>query len=231
VQVEGPVLDPALKSFVGCFEMPLRHGMTMGELATMMNAANSTKARLRVIKMRGWQRGDWFDSTGLQWVDPSPNMRSLNAALLYPGIGMLEHATVYSVGRGTDAPFEQIGAAWIKGRQLAEYLNTREIPGVRVYPTRLHPTASNYAGKTIEGVCFVITDRDAFRPVRLGLEVGSALSRLFSGQMNFLANQRLVGSTTVLQQMEKGEDPAVIEQGLAAGLEQFRRRREDSLLY
>jgi uncharacterized protein YbbC (DUF1343 family)/CubicO group peptidase (beta-lactamase class C family) len=231
LQVEGPILDPAFKSFIGCFEMPLRHGMTMGELATMMNASMAPKAKLRVIKMRGWQRGDWFDSTGLQWIDPSPNMRSLNAALLYPGIGMLEHATVYSVGRGTDAPFEQVGASWIKGQPLAEYLNTREIPGVRVYPTRLHPTVSNFAGKTIEGVRFVITDREAFRPVRFGLEVGSALSKLFPGQMTWAANQRLVGSKTVLAQMEKGEDPAVIEQGFAAALEQFRRRREESLLY
>jgi uncharacterized protein YbbC (DUF1343 family) len=231
IQVEGPVLDPALQSFVGCIEMPLRHGMTMGELATMINASSATKAKLRVIKMRGWQRGDWFDATGLQWIDPSPNMRSLNAALLYRGVGMLELATVYSVGRGTDAPFEQIGASWIKGQQLADYLNGRNLPGIRVYPTQLRPSASNFAGKVIEGVRFVITDRDAFRPVRFGLEIGSAIGKLFPKQMNWPVNLKLVGNVQVLQQMEAGADPAAIERSFATGLEQFRRRREAFLLY
>jgi uncharacterized protein YbbC (DUF1343 family) len=231
LQVEGPMLDPALKSFVGCIEMPLRHGMTMGELATMVNASLNPKAKLTVVKMRGWQRGDWFDSTGLQWINPSPNMRSLNAALLYPGIGMLEAATVYSVGRGTDAPFEQVGASWIKGQQLAEYLNSRDIPGVRVYATRLHPESSNFAGKTVDGIRFVITDRDTFRPVRFGLEVGSAMAKLFPRHMNWTINQKLVGDPRVLQQLEAGTDPAMIEQNYAAGLEQFLKRRAAFLLY
>ena len=191
--MEGPILDPSLKSFVGCFELPVRHGMTIGRDRDHDELQLSQKANLKVVKMRGWQRSDWFDSTGLQWIDPSPNMRSLNAALLYPGIGMLEGGKVYSVGRGTDAPFEQIGAAWMKGQQLADYLNSRNIPGVRVYATRLHPHASNFAGKTIEGVRFVITDRDAFDSVRFGLEVGSAIGKLFPGQMDWAANEKLLG--------------------------------------
>ena len=231
IQVEGPVLDPSLKSFIGCFELPVRHGMTLGELATMINDASVTKAKLEVIKMRGWQRSDWFDATGLQWVDPSPNMRSLNAALLYPGIGMLEGAKVYSVGRGTDAPFEQIGADWIKGQQLAEYLNNRQIAGVRVYATRLRPTSSNFSGKEIEGIRFVITDRDAFNSVRLGLEVGSALSKLFPGQMTWQTNEKLTGDRNVLKMMEAGDDPIKIEQKYYADLQQFRQRRSQFLLY
>jgi uncharacterized protein YbbC (DUF1343 family) len=205
--------------------------MTIGELATMMNSANEPKAKLQVVKMRGWQRSDWFDATGLQWIDPSPNMRSLNAALLYPGIGMLEGGKVYSVGRGTDAPFEQVGAEWMKGQQLAEYLNNRQIPGIRVYATRLRPTASNFAGKEIEGVRFVITDRNAFNSVRFGLELGSALAKLFPGQMNWQADEKLLGDRSVLKMLESGDDPGRIEQKYYADLQQFRQRRSQFLLY
>lgn len=231
MQVEGPILDPALKSFIGCFELPLRHGMTMGEIATMINASSDRKANLKVVKMRGWMRSDWFDSTGLHWINPSPNMRSLNAAILYPGIGMLEGGKVYSVGRGTDAPFEQIGAEWMNGQELAGYLNGREIPGVRVYPTRLHPSTSNFEGKTIDGVRFVITDRDNFNSVRFGLELGAGIAKLFPGKMNWTANEKLLGDRTVLQQLEQGGDAAAIEQQFASGLEQFRQRRSGFLLY
>ena len=231
IQVEGPILEPDLKSFIGCFEMPVRHGMTMGEIATMINAASDVKAKLRVVKMRGWQRSDWFDSTGLQWIDPSPNMRSLNAALLYPGIGMLEGGKVYSVGRGTDAPFEQVGAAWVRGPVLAEYLNSRDIPGIRVYPTQLRPASSNFSGQTIDGVRFVITDRDAFPSVRFGLELGAAISKLFPKQMNWTANEKLLGDRKVLKQLEAAEDPALIEQQYAADILGFQDLRSRFLLY
>ena len=231
LRVEGPPLEPEMKSFIGCIDMPLRHGMTIGELAMMVNATQQQKANLTVVKMRNWHRDDWFDSTGLTWVDPSPNMRSLNAALLYPGIGMLEHAKMYSVGRGTDAPFEQVGADWIEGRKLAAYLNERRVPGVRVYATILRPTASNYQGKTIEGVRFVITDRDAFSSTRFGLELGAALAKLFPGKMNWAANEKLAGGTKVLAALEAGEDPARIEQNFAAETESFRSKRAEFLLY
>ena len=128
-RVEGPILDKDLASFIGCYDMPLRHGLTFGELATLANAERHWGADLHVVKMTNWLRGDWFDATTLSWIDPSPNMRSLNAALLYPGIAMLEASINYSVGRGTDAPFEQIGADWIKGAALATLLNSRFIPG------------------------------------------------------------------------------------------------------
>ena len=231
VQVEGPILDPALNSFVGCFEMPLRHGMTIGELAQMMNAEANPKADLRVIRMQGWQRTDWFDSTGLKWIDPSPNMRSLNAALLYPGIGMLEYTKVYSVGRGTDAPFEQVGAAWMDGQKLAAYLNERDIPGIRVYATTLRPTASNFSGQTIGGVRFVITDREAFNSVRFGLELGAAIAKLFPGQMDWKVNEKLVGSPAVVGALEAGEEPAAIERRFAAETQAFRLKRAGFLLY
>jgi uncharacterized protein YbbC (DUF1343 family) len=231
LRVEGPPLEPGMRSFIGCIDMPLRHGMTIGELAMMVNSGQQPKANLRVVKMKNWHRDDWFDSTGLTWVDPSPNMRSLNAALLYPGIGMLEHTKDYSVGRGTDAPFEQIGAEWIDGRKLAIYLNERRVPGIRVYPTMFRPTASNYQGKKIQGVRFVITDRDAFSSTRFGLELGVALAKLFPGKMNWAANEKLAGGKNVLAAVEAGEDPTRIEQHFAAETESFRLRRAEFLLY
>jgi uncharacterized protein YbbC (DUF1343 family) len=231
VAVEGPPLDPDLKSFVGCIDMPLRHGMTVGELASMVNTSLQPPAKLRIVKMQNWARADWFDSTGLLWVNPSPNMRSLNAALLYPGVAMLEAAKVYSVGRGTDAPFEQVGADWIRGRELAAYLNSRGVPGLRVYPTILEPAASNFAGEKIEGVRFVITDRDAFPSTRFGLELGCALAKLYPGKMTWTANEKLVGSRSVLMALEAAEDPSRIEQLYATEVQSFRERRRQFLLY
>jgi len=153
VRVEGPLLDSANESFVGYFGgLPVRHGMTMGELAKLFNSERKIGASLTVIPMEDWNRGDWFEATDLPWVNPSPNMRSLKAAILYPGIGMLEYAKL-SVGRGTDSPFEQIGADFIGGRELASYLNKRQVTGVRVYPTSFTPAASNFKG------CLLYTSR------------------------------------------------------------------------
>ena len=231
VHVEGPILDRDLESFVGCFELPLRHGMTLGEIARMINGERRLNTDLQVVKMTGWQRGDWLDATQLVWVDPSPNMRSLNAALLYNGVAMLEASKNYSVGRGTDAPFEQIGADWIHGSVLAAYLNTRYIPGVRVYPTRFQPSGSNLAGKPIEGVRFVITDREAFNSVRLGMEIGAALEKLYPGKIPWDVNRYLIGSRETIVALRSGEDPKAIEAKQEEGLREFLARREKYLLY
>jgi uncharacterized protein YbbC (DUF1343 family)/CubicO group peptidase (beta-lactamase class C family) len=205
--IEGPGLDPDLHSFVGCYNMPLRHGMTFGELATMANSEQHFGTDLHVIKMKNWQRGDWFDATTLGWVNPSPNMRSLNAATLYPGIAMLEYDTNYSVGRGTDAPFEQVGADWIQGPVLADYLNKRYVPGVRVYPTRFTPTSSNFAGKEIEGVRFVVTDRESFDSTRLGLELAAGLQSLYPGKIDFEKCRLLIGSRAMIEKLKQGIPP------------------------
>lgn len=231
VYVEGPMLEPELESFVGCLSLPLRHGMTLGEIAEMANAERRIGADLHVIPMKGWQRGDWFDSTGLVWINPSPNLRSLNAALLYPGLAMLERSENYSVGRGTDSPFEQIGADWIDGRRLARYLNERKIPGVRVYPTRFRPTASRFAGQWIEGVRFVITDREALDSTGLGLEIAAALAKLFPGRLRLDSNERLIGSRAVISALERGEDPRTIQESFRDALEQFQQRRRSYLRY
>jgi len=189
------------------------------------------EAALNVVPMQNWNRGDWFDATGLPWVDPSPNMRSLNAATLYPGLGMIEYSRNLSVGRGTDAPFEQVGADFIVGRDLAAYLNSRHIPGVRVYPTSFTPTASNFKGVKIEGVRFVITNRDVFDATRLGLELAGALQHLYPGKIDFAASRTLIGSDDVVRRLAAGEDPRVIQQSFQDALQSFAQVREKYLLY
>jgi uncharacterized protein YbbC (DUF1343 family) len=229
--VEGPMLDPDLESFTGCFEIPVRHGMTLGELAAMANGERKLGADLHVVPMRGWSRGDWFDSTGLAWVDPSPNMRSLNAALLYPGLALLEASKNYSVGRGTDSPFELLGADWIHGPELASFLNGRYIPGVRVYAVRFRPSASNFSGKTIEGVRFVLTNRDAFDSTRLGLEVAYALGKLYPGKIAWQDNRFLIGNHEVLKAIEDGADPRSVLEEMQDSRARFIERRDKYLLY
>ena len=159
--------------------MPIRHGMTLGELAKLFNAENKIGADLTVVAMKNWRRDDWFDDTALPWVNPSPNMRNMNEAALYTGIGAIE-GTNLSVGRGTDTPFEHVGAPWIDGVQLADALNARAIPGVRFYPVRFTPASSKYANEECQGVFIIVTDRAALRPVRVGVEIASALTPALS---------------------------------------------------
>jgi uncharacterized protein YbbC (DUF1343 family) len=230
-RIEGPMIDKDLQSFVGCYDMPLRHGMTFGELANMANSEQQWGADLHVVHMKNWQRGDWFDSGSLTWVNPSPNMRSLNAALLYPGVGMLEYNTNYSVGRGTDAPFEQIGADWIQGRALAAALNAQFIPGVRVYPTKFQPTASNFSGQTIEGVRFVITDRESFDSTRLGVEIAVALRTLYPGKIDFDKCKNLIGSRETINALAQGKEAIDIWTAAQADAIKFAERRKQFLLY
>jgi uncharacterized protein YbbC (DUF1343 family)/CubicO group peptidase (beta-lactamase class C family) len=222
VHVEGPLLDRDQLSFVGYFPLPLRHGMTMGELAGLFNGENHIGANLTVVPMKDWHRGDWFDAGDLPWINPSPNMRSLNAALLYPGVAMLEYAKNYSVGRGTDAPFEQIGAEFIHGPELAAYLNRRRIPGVRVYATRFQ------AG---EGVRFVIVNREALDSARLGLEIAAALQKLYPGKIDFGVGKKLIGSAEVIRALGAGDDPREIQQKMADSVAAFVKLREKYLIY
>jgi uncharacterized protein YbbC (DUF1343 family) len=231
VHVEGPLLDSASLSYVGYFPMPVRHGMTMGELAQLFNGENHIGADLKVIPMKDWQRGDWFDTGGQPWINPSPNMRSLKAALLYPGVAMLEYSKNYSVGRGTDAPFEHIGASFIRGPELADYLNRRRIPGVRAYATRFRPTSSSFAGATVEGVRFVVTNRDDLDATRLGLEIAAALQKLYPGKIDFEANLKLIGSAEVVRELAAGDDPRDIQEKMADSVAAFLKVREKYLLY
>lgn len=231
VHVEGPVMDPENESFVGYFPMPVRHGMTMGEMARMINGERKLGANLEVVEMKGWERGDWFDSTGLRWSNPSPNMRSLNAAILYPGVALLEASKNYSVGRGTDAPFEWIGAPFLSGLELSRYLNERKIPGIRTYAVKFRPESSNLAGAEIPGVRFVITDREQVDAGRLGLELAAALQKLYPDKIDFETNRRLIGSSQAITALKAGDDPRSILQAEQDRIDAFLATRAKYLIY
>ena len=231
VQIEGPALDASAVGFTGYFPaMPIRHGMTMGELAQLFNGENKIGADLTVIKMKNWKRDEWFDETALPWVNPSPNMRNLNEATLYPGIGAIEGTNI-SVGRGTDTPFEQVGAPFIDGVQLAQELNARKLSGIRFYPVAFTPSTSKYANELCQGVFLVVTDRQALRPVRVGLEIASALRRLYGDKYDIDSGLRLFGSKDTFERLKSGEDPARIATSWGASEAKWRALRAKYLLY
>jgi uncharacterized protein YbbC (DUF1343 family) len=231
VAVEGPLLDEESIGFTGYLSMPIRHGLTLGELARVFNAEKRLQVDLTVVAAANWERGAWFDETGLPWTNPSPNMRNLLQATLYPGVGALEMANV-SVGRGTDSPFEQIGAPWIDGVALAGELNRRGLPGVRFYPIAFTPDeGARFGGTRCSGVFMVITDREILRPVRTGVEIASALLRLHGAQFEIDRTARLLGSRDTIGRLKAGEDPASIARTWAAGEADWRRRRAAHLLY
>jgi uncharacterized protein YbbC (DUF1343 family)/CubicO group peptidase (beta-lactamase class C family) len=228
--VEGPLADEALLSFIAYMPMPIRHGMTMGELAQLFNSERKIGADLAVVAMDGWRRDQWFDQTGLAWINPSPNMRNLNQATLYPGIGAIEYANI-SVGRGTDQPFEQIGAPWIDGPRLADALNARGLAGIRFYPVQFTPTSSVHAGQRCQGVFMVVTNREQLQPTRVGIEIASALYRLHGDQFDVKTSERLVGTPTALARARAGDDPVAIVASWAGAEAAWRRLRAKYLLY
>ena len=228
--VQGPLSDPGKENFNAYHAVPVRHGMTMGELAQMFNAERHIDAKLKVVPMEGWMRGDWFDSTGLTWINPSPNLRSPTAATLYPGVGLVEGANI-SVGRGTDTPFELLGAPWIKGRELATYLNARNISGVRFVPTEFTPAASNYSGQKCSGVNFVLLDRNSLDAPELGIELAAALHKLYPDQFRLDKIDELLVNRSVLDALEKGEDPRRIAQDWQESLDKFMQIRQKYLIY
>jgi uncharacterized protein YbbC (DUF1343 family) len=230
IQIEGPTLDQKFIGFTGYFPMPIRHGLTLGELALLFNAENDIAVQLTVVKMKGWRRRYWFDETGLPWVNPSPNMQSLIEATLYPGIGAIE-GTRISVGRGTGTPFEQIGSPWIDGVQLAASLNAIGLAGVRFYPVSFTPQSSKFAGRKCRGAFILVTDRQALRPVRLGLEVASILHRLYPDDYRLGEEENLLGSESALIQILAGEDPAGIVKTWQADEKHWRQLRRRYLLY
>ncbi|HEY3972573.1 MAG TPA: serine hydrolase [Candidatus Sulfotelmatobacter sp.] len=228
--VQGPVSDAGHENFTDYWVVPVRPGMTMGELARMFNAERNINAKLTVVPMEGWQRGDWFDSTGLVWVNPSPNLRSVYEASLYPGVAIVEYTNV-SVGRGTDTPFELLGAPWVKGKELAAYLNGRGIAGVRFVPVTFTPTSSNYAGKLCEGVNFVVTDRNGFDASELGIELAAALRKLYPADYKIDRLPELLMNQSVYDALLAGQDPRRIAQDWQEGLQAFMKIREKYLIY
>ncbi|MEO0248755.1 MAG: DUF1343 domain-containing protein, partial [candidate division WOR-3 bacterium] len=205
-------------------------GMTVGALAQLFNAERKLGVELHVVKMEGWRRDFWFDSTGLEWINPSPNMRSLVAAALYPGVCLLE-TTNLSVGRGTDRPFELIGAPWLDGRRLAEELNKRNIPGARFVPVRFRPESSKFAGEACSGVSIIVIDRAALKPVRLGIEIAVALRRLHPETWKIEDYGRLLVNRKTLEMLKSGEEAEAIERSWQVPLDEFRQIRQKYLLY
>jgi uncharacterized protein YbbC (DUF1343 family) len=228
--IEGPMLDPGRTSFVGYFPMPVRYAMTLGELARMFNTENKIGSDLLVIAMKSWHRRETYDQTGLAWIPPSPNLRTLNAAFLYPGIEILQAGGI-SVGRGTDTPFEIFGAPWIQADVLAADLNRRNIPGVSFAPADFTPDDALYKGEACHGARITITDRAALRSMRMGMEIADALQRLYPEHFQLEKIITLLGSQATLEGLKRGDPPALIVAGWSDGLSQFPRTRAKYLLY
>ncbi len=228
--VEGPLADEDKLSFIAAHTTPVRYGLTIGELGMMMNAERKIGADLRVIKMEGWSRSMWFDETGQTWINPSPNMRSLTEATLYPGIGLLETTNV-SVGRGTDTPFEVVGAPWINGRNLAGYLNARNMSGVRFVPITFKPNASVFKDEQLGGINIIITDRNAFNSVRTGIEIAEALRELYPSDWQVDKYGGLLANLQIFERVRRGDPPEASNELIAVKIAEFLRRRAPFLLY
>jgi len=229
-RVEGPVMDADLKSFTGYFPLPVRHGMTLGELARMFNAEHKIGARLTVIPMQAYRREMWFDETGIAWVNPSPNLRSLTQAIFYPGVALAEASNV-SVGRGTESPFELLGAPWVQAEVLAGYLRGLQVPAVEFEPASFKPASSRFKGEVCHGVRLILNDRDRLEAVQLGIEVLCALQRLYPGRFEIDKALGLVGSRAALQAIKEGLDSEAIAASWQPQLDEFLKRRESYLLY
>jgi len=246
VAVQGPVSDAGLESYINYMPVPIRHGLTLGELARYMNgerrlpSATSANVQvplnaiLTVVAMQDWKRSQYFDDTQLPWTNPSPNLRNLTAAVLYPGLGLMDSTNV-SVGRGTAKPFEQIGAPYIDGSALAGYLTKRKIPGVRFAATSfpVDEDSNHYPshGKTIPGIALTLTDRKALNAPELGVEIISALHHLYPTQFNMEKADRLLADVNTMLSLKNNEDPRAIASAWNADLDAFRQRREAYLLY
>ncbi len=229
--VQGPTSD-AKQDFNNYHPLPLRHGMTMGELARLFNAEHNggIHARLTVVPMQGWLRGDWYDATGLVWINPSPNLRRLSEATLYPGVALVERTNI-SVGRGTDTPFEVLGAPWIDAVALAETLNRRNISGVRFVPIHFTPASATYASQVCNGVSILVTDRAALDAPELGIELASALHNLYPAEFKMEQMQTLLANPEVYQALVRGDDPRRIADEWREELDAFLKRRAPFLLY
>ena len=230
VQVEGPILESHRLSFTGYFPLPVRHGMTVGELATLFNEENQIGARLEVVKLEGWQRSLWFDETDLPWVNPSPNIRNLGQATLYTAVGLLE-STNLSVGRGTDTPFEIFGAPWINAGRLARTLRSRKLPGLKLTPAHFTPTDDRYRDKLCHGVRVELTDRNQLRSVTAGLEMARAIARLYPRRFQLEKLVGMTGSEAVEQGIRRGDSVARIIEAGREELEKFLVIRPKYLLY
>ena len=230
--VEGALLDPKFKSFVGMYPIPARHGMTVGELATLFNRKYGIGANLIVARVENWRRSQWFDQTGLPWVNPSPNLRSFAALMNYPGTVYFE-GTNLTEGRGTDRPFEQIGAPWLKADEVARVMNERRLPGIRfeAITMTVSPTAAKHKGQTIPAIRFAVTDRQTYRPVRTSLLLIDEIRRRHLSDFEWTKSiDRLTGSDKVRLAIESGQLQPLLEEWDREAA-QFRKNSKPYFLY
>jgi uncharacterized protein YbbC (DUF1343 family) len=230
IRVEGPMLDPDRTSFTGFMPLPVRHGMTVGELARFFKSESKMDVQLHVIAMKGWHRSFYFWDTGQLWVDPSPNMRNMLEAILYPGVCLLEDAKV-SVGRGTDRPFELVGAPWIEPRRLAAALQSAHLAGVRFVPVFFTPTSSNYHGVRCGGVNILITDSGRLNSVLLGLTLISVLHKLYPEESEIQNVIDLLGNKAAMKNLKAGKPPAEVLRLDGPELRKFLVKRQNALIY
>lgn len=230
IAVAGPILDAGKESFVAYHRLPVRHGLTFGELAMLYNKERKIDARLEVVRLEGWRRGDFYDRTGLLWVYPSPNLRTLTAALLYPGVGLLETTNI-SVGRGTDRPFEWIGAPWLDGVRLATALNAQRLPGLRFVPMKQTPVSSVHKGKECGGINIIIDDWSKVEPLFAGMTIATELRRLHPKDWQTERYNTLLGHTTTFEGVKEGLSPRVLEAAWQSDLDEFKQTRLRYLLY
>ena len=228
--VEGPMLDPDKTSFTAYFPLPVRYGLTIGELAQLFNAENHLGVDLHVIAMKNWHRNYFFESTGIKWIPPSPNLRTTKGAILYPGIEILQNAGV-SVGRGTQTPFEEFGAPWLNGEEVAAALNERHLPGVRFSAQPFIPVAGLYSGQRCGGVAIRVTDRFTVRSMRVGLEIAALLQKLYPKQFDAEKLLLLLGNAETVQQLAAGVSPEKIIASWAPALTAFDAVRRKYFLY
>jgi uncharacterized protein YbbC (DUF1343 family) len=228
--VEGPMLDTEKTSFVAYYPLPVRYGLTIGELAQFFNTENHINAELHVIPMKNWHRNYFFESTGLKWIPPSPNLRTLKGSLLYPGLEILQNAGV-SVGRGTEAPFEEFGAPWINGEEVASVLNAKNLPGVHFVNQPFVPVSGLYAGQHCGGVGVRVTDRTALRSMRVGLEIAAELHKKYPDQFDVTKILLLLGNDSTIQQLQAGTPSSEIIASWAKDLAAYDATRRRYFLY
>jgi len=228
--VEGPMLDADKTNFVAYFPIPVRYGLTIGELAQFFNTENHIGADLHVIAMKNWHRNYFFESTGIRWIPPSPALRTAKGSILYPGIEILQNAGV-SVGRGTQTPFEEFGAPWMNGEEVAAALNERHLPGLHFASESFIPIGGPYSGERCGGVSIRITDRAAARSMRMGLEIAEILSKLYPQQFNIAKLIDLTGNSDTVQQLQSGVPPEKIVESWSTSLADFDKVRRKYFLY
>jgi uncharacterized protein YbbC (DUF1343 family) len=228
--VQGPLSDTTRSDFIRYHPLPVRHGLTIGELALLYNSERKIRARLTVVSMRGWRRSDWYDATGVPWVPPSPNLRTLTQATLYPGVALLERTNV-SVSRGTETPFELVGAPWMDGNALAAFLNRRRIPGVRFLPVAFTPSSSTHANQRCGGVKIIVVERERLDSPLLGIELAAALRKLYPKEFEVQRVNDLLANEAAFKALLAGEDPRRISRHWRGPLTRFQKIRRRYLLY